>query len=132
MLVTYSALTKSLLAPPPPPYSELAPDWQRHVEWLTILSQNLMAAANDLRPVQARVNLESMMRRQLDLRREETSALHAKCDALEARLAELRGEVRASRTGDAPEDETPTIGDGAAALADVTPDDVLRWAEEIG
>jgi hypothetical protein len=35
-----------------------------------------MAAANDLRPVQARSNLEMMMRRQLELRREETNTLH--------------------------------------------------------
>jgi len=35
-----------------------------------------MAAANDLRPVQARTNLEWMMKRQLALRREETKTLH--------------------------------------------------------
>lgn len=33
---------------------EVPPDWQRHVEWINVLSQNLMAAANDLRPVQVR------------------------------------------------------------------------------
>ena len=30
------------------------PDWQRHIEWITVMSQNIMAAANDLRPVQVR------------------------------------------------------------------------------
>jgi mediator of RNA polymerase II transcription subunit 7 len=40
------------------------------------MAQNIMAAANELRPVQARGNLELMMRRQLDLRREETRVLH--------------------------------------------------------
>ena len=32
--------------------ASLQPEWQRYVEWITVLSQNLMAAANDLRPVQ--------------------------------------------------------------------------------
>lgn len=53
MLVTYSKLMNALLAPP---QSDAAPEtpaeWQRYVEWITILSQNIMAAANDLRPVQ--------------------------------------------------------------------------------
>jgi mediator of RNA polymerase II transcription subunit 7 len=52
LLVTYSSLLASLLAPPPIS-EDTPPEWRRHVEWITILSQNLMAAANDLRPVQA-------------------------------------------------------------------------------
>jgi len=52
MLVTYSNLTDTMLAPPPLPSSAATPEWQRHIEWITILAQNLMAAANDLRPVQ--------------------------------------------------------------------------------
>jgi mediator of RNA polymerase II transcription subunit 7 len=52
MLVTYSNLTDAILAPPPPPSSSAQPEWQRQLEWITILAQNLMAAANDLRPVQ--------------------------------------------------------------------------------
>ena len=91
LLVTYSSLLASLLAPPPIS-EDTPPEWRRHVEWITVLSQNLMAAANDLRPVQAwffeilwkpwpdfcqaRGNLESMMRRQLELRRQETKNLH--------------------------------------------------------
>lgn len=84
----------SLLLPPPPLTSEAPPEWQRHVDWISVLTTNLMAAANDLRPVQvrwqifypsvkvliiffqARTNLESMMRRQLELRKEETKAMH--------------------------------------------------------
>jgi len=83
--------------------ANLQPEWQRHVEWITVLSQNLMAAANDLRPMQvrislpyyrlngiphfdshlqARVNLEVMMTRQLELRREETKRLHLYVDVL--------------------------------------------------
>jgi mediator of RNA polymerase II transcription subunit 7 len=94
ILLTYSTLTTSLLAPPPTPSSTAPPEWQQHVEWITILAQNIMAAANDLRPVQvcfkiylccckthnsrsqARGNLELMMKQQLELRREETKALH--------------------------------------------------------
>ena len=52
LLVTYSNLTAAILAPPPSPHSTVPPEWQRHVEWITVLAQNLMAAANDLRPVQ--------------------------------------------------------------------------------
>ena len=114
MLVTYSQLLDSLLAPPPTASATAPPEWQKQVEWITTLSQNIMAAANDLRPVQARGNLELMMQRQLELRREETKAIHAcvcscspiglalndqcdslrKCDELEARLAAMRGTVQ--------------------------------------
>lgn len=52
LLVTYSNLTGAILDPPPPQNSTVSPGWQRHVEWITVLAQNLMAAANDLRPVQ--------------------------------------------------------------------------------
>ena len=83
MLVTYSHLLKSILFSPPSVDSSQSdqedqnrPEWSRHVEWLTVLAQNIMSAANDLRPVQARYNLEGMMRRQLELRKEETRALH--------------------------------------------------------
>lgn len=53
LLVTYSALMGSLLVPPPLS-PETPPEWDRHISWITVLSQNLMAAANDLRPVQVR------------------------------------------------------------------------------
>ncbi|KAL9716546.1 hypothetical protein Ac2012v2_000994 [Leucoagaricus gongylophorus] len=75
LLVTYSTLMSSLLLPPPLNPEE-PPEWQKRVDWISNLVTNLMAAANDLRPVQARGNLESMMRRQLELRREETKTLH--------------------------------------------------------
>lgn len=43
---------------------------------MTVMAQNIMSAANDLRPVQARFNLESMLKRQLQVRRDETAAIH--------------------------------------------------------
>jgi mediator of RNA polymerase II transcription subunit 7 len=94
MLVTYSSFLGALLAPPPGATSNTPPEWHRQVEWITVLAQNIMAAANDLRPVQvrmtmdyvrvydievlcqARASLELMMKRQLELRREETRAIH--------------------------------------------------------
>ena len=54
MLVTYSSFLGALLAPPPSATSNAPPEWHRQVEWITILAQNIMAAANDLRPVQVR------------------------------------------------------------------------------
>ncbi|KAF8846193.1 hypothetical protein BDN67DRAFT_1064677 [Paxillus ammoniavirescens] len=128
LLVTYSDLTSSILAPPPAPYSVVPPEWRRHLEWITVLAQNLMAAANDLRPVQARGHLENMMQRQLELRREETQAVHAKCDELEAQLLDLRAaalEMASSRSAG------PGVGEQRQAQPAVTIEDVLRWAEEV-
>ncbi|KAL4241620.1 Mediator of RNA polymerase II transcription subunit 7 [Abortiporus biennis] len=142
LLVTYSKLTKSLLAPPPTSFTVESPqpEWQRDVEWITVLAQNIMAAANDLRPVQARGNLELMMRRQLDLRKEETRALHEKCDSLEARLEELRisSQQFASVKDEAMDISVPTTDvNGTASTTGIqepslTSEDVLRWSEEIG
>lgn len=54
MLATYSSFLGALLAPPPSAASSAPPEWHRQVEWITVLAQNVMAAANDLRPVQVR------------------------------------------------------------------------------
>jgi mediator of RNA polymerase II transcription subunit 7 len=54
MLATYSSFLGALLAPPPSVASSAPPEWHRQVEWITVLAQNVMAAANDLRPVQVR------------------------------------------------------------------------------
>ncbi|KAF8632972.1 hypothetical protein AX15_001569 [Amanita polypyramis BW_CC] len=130
ILASYYALTSSLLQPPPPNPST-QPDWQRHVEWITVLSQNIMAAANDLRPVQARVSLELMMKRQLEIRREETRTLHVKCDALEAKLKDLRESFQGvsatnSKADAASPDETER---NKTETTVVTQKDVLMWAE---
>ncbi|KAF8531923.1 MED7 protein-domain-containing protein [Gautieria morchelliformis] len=90
VLHTYTSFLSSILHPPPSQTSDVPPDWQRLVEWMRIMGQNIMGAANDLRPVQARTHLETMMTRQLELRREETKAVNAKCDELDAKLEELR------------------------------------------
>ncbi|KAF8922126.1 MED7 protein-domain-containing protein [Mucidula mucida] len=144
LLVTYSFLTSSLLAPPPTnSAAEIPPKWHRHTEWIAVLSQNILAAANDLRPVQARGNLESMMKRQLELRREETTALHSKCDALEAKLAELRvaAQMVADQTTLVSSKNTSNLNDSGVLQATpintsipttgVSNDDVLRWSEGI-
>ncbi|KXN86771.1 Mediator of RNA polymerase II transcription subunit 7 [Leucoagaricus sp. SymC.cos] len=140
LLVTYSSLMSSLLLPPPLSPDE-PPEWHRHVDWISNLSTNLMAAANDLRPVQARGNLESMMRRQLELRREETKVLHEKCNVLEEKLRDIRSSVTnlpASQTSltMAPKtlhDETTIPWDSQSIQDDVqlTEIDVLLWAEQM-
>ncbi|KAI0733305.1 MED7 protein-domain-containing protein [Fomitopsis betulina] len=128
MLVTYSQLLDSLLAPPPTASATAPPEWQKQVEWITVLAQNIMAAANDLRPVQARGNLELILQRQLELRREETKAIHTKCDELEAKLAAMRGTVQKASQ----EKSSPAIGPqpGVSMSEALTIEDVLRWAEE--
>ncbi|KAF5368593.1 hypothetical protein D9758_002335 [Tetrapyrgos nigripes] len=140
MLVTYSHLTSALLLPPPTATTprDVQPEWHRHVEWISVLGQNLMAAANELRPVQARSNLETMMKRQLELRREETSAIHTKCDALEAKLQDLRGSLdelmKQRQTSESMISLKPASEPQASvkpAEVSTTEEDLLRWAEEV-
>ncbi|EKM61279.1 uncharacterized protein PHACADRAFT_134734 [Phanerochaete carnosa HHB-10118-sp] len=144
MLVTYSHLLNALLMPPPTSsYPTAQPEWVRHVDWINVMAQNLMAAANDLRPVQARGNLEMMMRRQLELRREEAQNIHAKCDELEAKLSALSSSALETADGT---DKGAVKSPAPEAMQDVQEaksrtqtmdipvsiDEVLRWAEEVG
>ncbi|KAF7303208.1 Mediator of RNA polymerase II transcription subunit 7 [Mycena kentingensis (nom. inval.)] len=134
LLVTYSSLTSSVLAPPPTMTSTEKPEWLEHVEWITLLAQNLMAAANDLRPVQARGNLELMMQRQLQLRRDETRTLHEKCDVLDAKLKELRSAAQLISNPAPPDDVVMSdpIASETSPPPEITPEEVFRWAEEAG
>ncbi|KAF7799319.1 hypothetical protein EIP86_010551 [Pleurotus ostreatoroseus] len=137
ILVSYSHLLSALLAPPPTASSTTPPDYLRHVEWIAVMSQNIMAAANDMRPVQARMNLESMMQRQLELRRDETKVIHTKCDELEGKLKQLSVLAEQGADGDAIKKEFVEAlsglpeGPSTAANATITAEDVLRWAEEV-
>jgi mediator of RNA polymerase II transcription subunit 7 len=92
-----------------------------------------MAAANDLRPVQARGNLESMMKRQLELRREETRNLHQKCDTLGARISELRATIQESLQNTEPGKKANSVGAsaGATPLSIISQVDVFNWAEQV-
>ena len=55
LLKSYLDFVRSLLIAPPPIIElEQLPEWQSHAEWLTVMSQNIMSAANELRPVQVR------------------------------------------------------------------------------
>ncbi|KAG1757783.1 MED7 protein-domain-containing protein [Suillus lakei] len=136
MLVTYSNLTNAILAPPPPSSSSTLSEWQRQLEWTTILAQNLMAAANDLRPVQARGNLELMMQRQLELRtrgNEEHPLVPRQCDTLEARLLELRSSAQemAGSVTDQESTAKPSGSQVQPSSINVSLEDMLRWAEEV-
>ncbi|TFK30836.1 hypothetical protein FA15DRAFT_699260 [Coprinopsis marcescibilis] len=131
LLVTYSNVIALLVESPPA--DDAVPEWQRQVEWIVLLSQNLTNAANNIRPMQARFNLELMMKRQLELRREETKSIHAKCDALEAKLKELRT-TPTEISPDALRASFPDKTQGAnekPALLSLTNNDVLDWAENI-
>ncbi|KAG9222603.1 hypothetical protein CCMSSC00406_0004517 [Pleurotus cornucopiae] len=123
------------------------PEWGRHAEWIDVMAQNMMFAANELRPIQARASLEGMMKRQIELRREETATLHSKCDSLEAKLAELRAVAHSSTQAPAAISEpTPSASHipnprqepNAFQSSGKPPHreaidqvDVLRWAEEV-
>ena len=91
-----------------------------------------------------------MMKRQLELRRDETSVLHRKCDALEAKLAELRASVDelkqgASKSSDEVDsllvcpvaNRTDSFNKMEVEISAPTPEqsvtaeDVHRWAEEV-
>ncbi|KAI0308293.1 MED7 protein-domain-containing protein [Multifurca ochricompacta] len=132
MLVTYSSFLGALLAPSSAT-STAPPEWHRQVEWITILAQNVMAAANDLRPVQARASLELMMKRQLELRKEETKAIHERCDSLEAQLSQLREMAR--QKSEEPSEQTGNKVPAPSTETDQFPllpvDDITRWAEEV-
>ncbi|KAG8806092.1 hypothetical protein FRC17_005183, partial [Serendipita sp. 399] len=69
----------------PPPLN-----WEATILWMRTITLNLGWAVNEFRPVQARMNLESMMQRQIEVRREETRVIHNKCDELEKMLSDLR------------------------------------------
>lgn len=91
-----------------------------------------MAAANDLRPVQARVNLELTVKRQLELRREETRILHGKCDALEAKLKTLKEsfqDISVTRAKMTLVESDENWHADKTILPEVSHEDVLRWAE---
>ncbi|THG93622.1 hypothetical protein EW145_g8327 [Phellinidium pouzarii] len=128
-IVTYSRLLKSLLIPPPGPgpHSTEPAEWHKHVEWLNVMSQNIMSAANDLRPVQARFNLEAMMTRQLELRREETASIRKKCDDLQRRLLELKIAAKDSRKDDQLRQKREPRP--ALTIQPTSMEDVFRWAE---
>ncbi|KAF8140437.1 hypothetical protein EV363DRAFT_1393345 [Boletus edulis] len=111
LLVTYSNLTGAILAPPPPPHSTVPPEWQRHVCPFSTLPGNL----------------ESMMQRQLELRREETASIHTKCDELEARLSELRATALDNASHHTISEASQQ---GQPTSPAVTIEDVLRWAEQ--
>ncbi|EGN97844.1 hypothetical protein SERLA73DRAFT_182601 [Serpula lacrymans var. lacrymans S7.3] len=138
-LVSYSTLTSSLLVPPASLSSTAPAEWQQHVDWVTILSQNILAAANDLRPVQARGHLEHIMKQQLDLRRGETNAINLKCDSLETQLTCLRGSAKEVHTesifknADLPTTRHERSENALypARLLNVTFDNMLHWAEEL-
>jgi hypothetical protein len=97
MLQTYHKLLGALLEPLPVGYyrgnAAAAPNWEFSMSWLEGLSMNFMFTINELRPVQvnwvsflsylclspisqARLTLESMIRRQINIRRSETKAIH--------------------------------------------------------
>jgi len=74
------------------------------------------------------VNLEMMMTKQLESRREETKQLHSQCDELESKLAGLKtSATRILSQGPEQAIEKAAIDNPTT----VTAEDVAKWAEEI-
>ncbi|KAK4048504.1 hypothetical protein OIV83_004672 [Microbotryomycetes sp. JL201] len=103
MLVTYTQLVSSLLQPPPSLEAteqymaqnqgqEPQTDSERLVEHIRLISVNMHHLVNELRPVQARETLKSMMRQQIERRRAKTAAINQRCAELYDILTGLRGQ----------------------------------------
>jgi len=93
---------------------------------MTVMAQNIMSAANDLRPVQARYNLEAMMKRQLELRKQETSSIHSKCDELQQKLQVMKALSKQGRSQKI-ESQEPAISVSTEPAVNMR--SVLEWAE---
>ncbi|EJD42588.1 hypothetical protein AURDEDRAFT_89480 [Auricularia subglabra TFB-10046 SS5] len=143
LLVSYTHLLSSVVEPPPVT-DELPPAWNANLDWIYTMGLNIMSAANDLRPAQARANLEGLMRRQLDQRREETRRIHETCDRLEDALAALQARTAGAKKEEPMPPPMPDVPmDAAAFLSDpgsdsmvidvmpLTKQDVLAWADVI-
>lgn len=71
-----------------------------------------------------------MMKRQLELRKEETRAIHEKCDSLEAQLSRLREMAR--KTSDAiPKQAGDEVLVPSNDLPSLPVDVINHWAEEL-
>ncbi|KAL8279881.1 hypothetical protein RQP46_007731 [Phenoliferia psychrophenolica] len=105
LLVSYTTLISALLSPPPSlpslpppgPNGELPPtEPERLVEHIRLISINMHHLVNELRPVQARETLKTMMRSQIETRRAKTAAMKQKCAELRATLATLKTDLTTS------------------------------------
>jgi mediator of RNA polymerase II transcription subunit 7 len=83
LLNAYHKLLSEVIEPVPSDYHKtISPNnyplrnWQATADWMQTLVTNFGWLVNEFRPIQARMTLESMMRRQIDIRREETKAIH--------------------------------------------------------
>ncbi|GAA5895629.1 hypothetical protein JCM5296_003766 [Sporobolomyces johnsonii] len=111
ILVTYTQLLDSLLTPPPslahprPPLPDgSAPpsDPERLTEHVRLIAINMHHLVNELRPVQARETLKTMMQAQIDRRRAKTAAIKQKCAEITSTLSTLHSDVLAASSAAAP------------------------------
>jgi len=99
----------------------------------------MIAAVNELRPVQARATLEMAMVKQLNSRREATKAIHVTCDELEAQLATLQQHA-AEKLGSSDQGTATGHGDGSQSNVHqhkhrppglVNDEELASWANEV-
>ncbi|GAA6021478.1 hypothetical protein JCM10207_005772 [Rhodosporidiobolus poonsookiae] len=133
LLLTYTQLLDALLTPPPSlahprpllPDGTLPPtDPERLTEHMRLIAINMHYLVNELRPVQARETLKTMMRSQIDLRRAKTVAIKQKCAEIKSTLSTLHADVL-SASAPPPYQNEKSRSDLASSAADAGLD-ILR------
>ncbi|GAA6060885.1 hypothetical protein JCM10212_000168 [Sporobolomyces blumeae] len=122
LLVTYTQLLSALLAPPPSlarstlgePSAPPPNDSARLTDHIRLIAINMHHLVNELRPVQARETLKSMMRYQIDERRAKTALIKARCAEIERTLATVHRDVTETSTSFQVPPASPGDGPGTS------------------
>ncbi|GAA5866507.1 hypothetical protein JCM8547_000647 [Rhodosporidiobolus lusitaniae] len=139
LLLTYTQLLTALLTPPPsitnpppplPDGSQPPTDPERLTEHMRLISINMHYLVNELRPVQARETLKTMMRTQIDLRRAKTIAIKQKCAEIKSTLSTLHADVLSASSAPPPSPDS-SVAAKATTAADEGLEILRRLQEKV-